>query len=148
MPMLKPRRPAIYLLFVYIVFVSCLTVLGQAPFDKAEFAARRAKVFEKIGDGSAIVFANEEHIHAVKSREAPDFYYLTGIEEPNAVLLLVGKTKQTIVAASKKVGWKLASEGPGIRDIPDAAKLYGVDRLIGLEDLLAWLKDSNNRVSR
>lgn len=146
--MLKPRRPAIYLVFVYIVFVSCLTVLGQSPFDKAEFAARRAKVFEKIGDGAAIVFANEEHIHAVKYREAPDFYYLTGVEEPNAILLLVGKTKQTIVAAPKKAIWKLASEGPGIRDIPDAAKMYGLDRVISTEDLLAWLKDSNNRVGR
>ncbi|HKP70797.1 MAG TPA: Xaa-Pro peptidase family protein [Pyrinomonadaceae bacterium] len=146
--MLKLRRPAIYLVLVYLILISCVSAFGQVPFDKAEFAARRAKVFEKIGDGAAIVFANEEHIHAVKYREAPDFYYLTGVEEPSAVLLLVGKSKKAILAAPQKARWKLASEGPGIRDIPDAAKLYGLDRVIALEDLVAWFKASDNRVSR
>ena len=125
----------------------CLPTFGQ-EFNKAEFAARRAKVFEKIGDGAAIVFANEEHPHAVKYREAPDFYYLTGIEEPSAVLLLLGKGKQAILAAPKKPDWKIRSEGPGIRDIPDAAKIYGIDRIVGIDDLIGWFNFSASRVSR
>ena len=111
-----------------------LLILGQPDFNKSEFAARRAKVFEKIGDGIAIVFANEAHPHAVKYREAPDFFYLTGIEEPGALLILIGKEKQAFVAAPKKPEWKVRSEGPGIRDIPEAAKIYGLDRVSALEN--------------
>ena len=109
--------------------------VSQTEFNKAEFAARRAKVFEKIGDAIAVVFANEEHPHAVRYREAPDFFYLTGIEEPGAVLLLNGKEKQAFVAAQKKPEWKVRSEGPGIRDIQNAAALYGVNGVIALENI-------------
>ena len=142
------RSFAVYAFIVSIALALSLSVSGQTQFDKAEFAARRAKVFEKIGDGAAIVFANEEHVHAVKYREAPDFYYLTGIEEPSAVLLLLGKTKQVILAAPKKPEWKLRSEGPGIHDIPDAAKIYGLDRLVRIDDLIGWFNFSANRVSK
>lgn len=108
--------------------------VSQTEFNKAEFAARRAKVFEKIGEGNAIIFANEEHPHAVRYRESPDFFYLTGIEEPGALLILIGKEKQAIVAARKKPEWKLRSEGPGIRDIENAASLYGINRVTPLEN--------------
>ena len=122
--------------------------VSQTEFNKAEFAARRAKVFEKIGDGVAIVFANEEHPHAVRYREAPDFFYLTGIEEPNAILILNGKQKQAIVAASKKPEWKLRSEGPGLRDIENAAALYGLSRVTGLDNIYSSINFSTGSVKK
>src|SRR3712207_6447022 len=74
-----------------------LAAAAQENFNKGEFAARRAKVFEKIGDGAAIVFANEKHRYPLKFRQSPDFFYLTGIEEPDAILVLVGARKQAFV---------------------------------------------------
>ncbi len=118
-----------------LVAAACPGAFGQQTFDKAEFAARRAKVFEKIGDAMAIVFANDEHPHAVKYREAPDFFYLTGVEEPGAMLILIGKTKQAFISAPKKPEWKVSSEGPGIRDIKDAAGIYGLSGVQSLENL-------------
>src|SRR5688572_14149922 len=122
---------------IAFVLLSSVAVFSQAAFDKAEFAARRVRVFEKIGDGVAIVFANEEHPHAVKYREAPDFFYLTGVEEPGALLILDGKAKHAIIAAPKKPEWKVRSEGPGIRDINDAAAVYGITAVSPLENLYA-----------
>src|SRR5215203_5714584 len=124
-----------------ILLLALLTIgqhsstLAQPAFDKAEFAARRAKVFEKIGDGMAIIFANDEHPHSVRYREAPDFFYLTGVEEPGAVLVLLGKQKQAFIAAPKKPEWIIQSEGPRLRDIPDAAKIYGINKVSSLEKL-------------
>jgi Xaa-Pro aminopeptidase len=71
------------------------------PFDKAEFAARRARLLERIGDGVAVVVAGEEHIYNVRFRQAPDFYYLTGLEDPGVVLLLNGLNKNVAVFAAK-----------------------------------------------
>lgn len=124
-------------LFNSIILTLPLPALGQQSFDKGEFAARRAKVFEKIGDSIAIVFANGEHPHAVKYREAPDFFYLTGIEEPGAMLILEGKEKRAFVAAPKKPDWKVRSEGPGIRDIKEAASIYGLASVVPLEAIYA-----------
>lgn len=121
---------------------------SQSVFDKTEFAARRAKVFEKIGDAVAIVFANEEHPHAVRYREAPDFFYLTGVEEPGAVLMLMGKEKQSILFAPKKPQWKVDSEGPGIRDIKDASSIYGFDQVASLENFYAGFNFKMQGVKR
>lgn len=105
---------------------------AQAAFPSAEFAARRAKIFEQIGDGVAVVFAGEPHVHAVKFRQAPDFYYLTGVEEPAAVLLLVGATKQSLLFAPKRPGWKINVEGPGVLDEPQPAARYGLTQVLPL----------------
>lgn len=143
--MLRPDRIAS---LCTLLLILCISVAAQASFDKAEFAARRAKVFAQIGNANALVFANEEHPHAVRYREAPDFFYLTGIEEPGAVLVLVGARKQAIVAAPKKPEWKVRSEGPGIRDIPDAAKVFGLDRVVPVENLDSWFNSSLNGVTK
>jgi Xaa-Pro aminopeptidase len=99
---------------------------AQVAFDKAEFAARRARVFEQIADGVAVVFAAEPHIHAVKFRQSPDFFYLTGVEEPGALLLLVGPSKQAILFAHKRSEQDVSVEGPGILDDAGAAERYGL----------------------
>lgn len=123
-----------HILFLAIVALSLAPAIAQQTFDKSEFAARRAKVLEKIGDSIAIVFANEEHPHAVKYRDAPDFFYLTGVEEPGALLLFNGKQKEALIAAAKKPEWKVQSEGPGLRDIKDVTTDYGI-QVVPLENL-------------
>lgn len=118
-----------------VISLFSLTIAAQETFEKAEFAARRAKVFEKIGDGAVIVFANEKHRYPLKFRQSPDFFYLTGIEEPDAILLLVGgANKRTFVFAPKKQAWQVRVEGAGILDRKDAADFYGVSAFFPLDD--------------
>src|SRR5918997_704160 len=112
------RRSSRTALGPFFVLLFCLTfaadAFAQAPFDKAEFAARRAKIFEQLADGVGVVFAGEKHVHAVKFRQAPDFFYLTGVEEPGAVLLLVGPRRQAVLFAHKRSEQEVNVEGPGI----------------------------------
>jgi Xaa-Pro aminopeptidase len=95
--------------------------------DRAEFAARRSRLLERIGNGVAVVFAAPEHREPVAFRQAPDFWYLTGIEEPAAVLVLIGRTKESRVYARALPDWKAFAEGPGIRERSGSASLYGID---------------------
>lgn len=119
---------------VLVIFLFHLRAAAQETFKKEEFAARRAKVFEKIGDAVAVVFANESHRYPLKFRQSPDFFYLTGIEEPDAILLLIGAGKRTFVFARKKQPWQARVEGPGILDRKDAADFYGISRVFALEE--------------
>ena len=66
-----------------------------AGFTNEEFASRRAKVYEAIGDDFAVMLGvyagpNEYRRH----RQHNNFYYLTGVETPNCALLLDGRAKQ------------------------------------------------------
>src|SRR5215510_11104850 len=75
----NPVRPLrIFGCFILAVTQFVVLTEGQeSAVAKAEFAARRAKLFEQISDGVAVVFAGEEEGAApVRFRQLPDFYYL------------------------------------------------------------------------
>lgn len=128
------------LLFVSLLLAGAQNLSAQAAFDKAEFAARRTRLFEKMADGVAVVFAADPHVQPVKFRQSPDFYYLTGIEEPGAILLLVGKTKESFVFARAKESWELSVEGPGILNVEKASESYG---LTGVAPFAEFAKSFN-----
>src|SRR5688500_18043822 len=130
-----------------LAFGAVELTVAQPSFDKTEFAARRKKVLAKIGDSIAIIFANEEHPHAVRYREAPDFFYLTGVEEPGAILILNGKSKQASIAAPRKPEWKSRSEGPGLRDLKDPASTYGLP-IVPLEDLYSLFNSTSRGATK
>ncbi|HEX7174410.1 MAG TPA: Xaa-Pro peptidase family protein [Pyrinomonadaceae bacterium] len=122
-------------LFLALVASTHVASTAQA-FNKEEFAARRAKLFEQIADGVAVVFAAEPHPHAVKFRQAPDFYYLTGVEEPGAVLLLVGRNKQSFIFAHKRSEIEVQVAGPGIHNLEKPNEFYGLSQVMPLENFL------------
>ncbi len=96
-----------------ILLTLAAAAFAQQPFNKAEFAGRRAKLFEKIPDGMAIVFAAKNQNYPIKFRQSPDFYYLTGIEEPGAVLVMLGPTKATFLFAPVlSAGWSFVAVLP------------------------------------
>ena len=117
------------------------TLAAQERFDKAEFAARRARLLEKIPDGIAIVLAATEHPYPVRFRQSPDFYYLTGLEEPGAVLVLNGVTKNAAVFALKRPQLGFPGYPPQLRDVPNAQDLYGmsVQPMEGFFSVLSYL---------
>ena len=55
-------------------------------FPKEEFAARRARVMEAIGDGVVVVQGATETSSYEKFRQSNQFFYLTGVEVPRAIL--------------------------------------------------------------
>lgn len=112
--------------FCLVLIVLPLAASGQQSFDKGEFAARRARLIEKIGDGTAVIFGNESHLFSVRFRQSPDFYYLTGIEEPNSVLIINGARKLSAVFVPKRSPQKIASEGAGLREMEKPADVYGL----------------------
>ena len=42
------------------------SVFAEQPFNKSEFAARRARLFEKIPDGVAVICAAKEQLYPIK----------------------------------------------------------------------------------
>jgi Xaa-Pro aminopeptidase len=101
------------------------SALGAQELDTAEFAARRAKLLAKIPDGIAVILGGIEHPYPLRFRQSPDFYYLTGIEEPGAVLVLNGVTKNAAVFAVQRPEFG-PSVTPRLRDVEDAEKRFGL----------------------
>src|ERR1700741_1318957 len=68
---------------------------GSDIFPAEEFAARRARVMAKIGDGVAIIQGTTERPGEQPLRQANQFFYITGVVEPRAILLIDGKSHRS-----------------------------------------------------
>jgi Xaa-Pro aminopeptidase len=66
-------------------------------FPSAEFAARRARVMEKIGRGVAILQGTTERAGEQPLRQSNQFYYLTGVIEPRAILVIDGAGRRSML---------------------------------------------------
>jgi len=63
-----------------------------------EFARRRKQLMQKIGDSGIVILQaapskTRNNYHEYSYRQNSDFYYLTGFNEPDAVLVLIPKRK-------------------------------------------------------
>lgn len=128
------RKRSIQVIIILLTLTA--STVAQQSFNKNEFVARRAKLFEKIPDGIAVIFAAKDQHYPIKFRQAPDFYYLTGIEEAGAVLVLVGPTKSAFLFAPKRSEVQIRAEGPGIMQLDKKEEVYGLTRVQPIEEFL------------
>jgi len=107
-------------------------------FSPDDFAKRRAKVMEQIGDGVAIMQGAELPEAFVKFRQDNNFYYLTGVEMPGAVLIIDGKAKTSLLFVPDKIPGDIKEEA---RIVPGAAStaLYKMDAVRSLSAFTATL---------
>jgi Xaa-Pro aminopeptidase len=117
---------------------------GQPLFTdslpKEEFAARRAKLMEQIGDGIAVIQGTTETGNSLKFRQNNQFYYLTGVEVPRAILLVDGKTKRSALFLPPRNEGRERSEGPILSPGPEAVQLTGIENVEPRDQFDAALK--------
>src|SRR5687768_15887892 len=94
---------------------------------KQEFAERRARLMEKIGDGVAIIQGTTETGNSLKFRQNNQFYYLTGVEVPRAILLVDGKTRRSALFLPPRNEARERSEGPILTPGAEAVQLTGIE---------------------
>jgi Xaa-Pro aminopeptidase len=111
-------------------FIACLffseTAISQTMwkyFSPEDFEARRNKVMAQIGDGILILQAAELPEGYIKFRQDNNFYYLTGVEIPDAVLIINGKNKESVLLVPDNISKDIKTEA-WIKPGDEAAKQY------------------------
>ena len=111
---------------------------GAEIFPPEEFAARRAKVIEKIGDGVAILQGTTERPGEQALRQNNQFFYLTGVVEPRAIVTIDGRTKKTtLYLQPKNERREQRMMGPALSPGADAAKATGIDEVLARDEFTA-----------
>ena len=116
------------ILLIPIVNTMCAQDMWKY-FTPDDFAKRRARVMEQIGDGVAIMQGAELPEGFIKFRQDNNFFYLTGVEIPNATLILDGKTKTSTLFVPDRMSGDIKEEAwiaPGAKD----AALYKITRIV------------------
>ena len=96
---------------------------------KEEFAARRARVMQRIGDGVAVIQGATETVAYEPFRQSNQFFYLTGVEVPRAILVIDGREKNSTLYLMPRNERMERSEGPLLEPGDEAVKLTGIERV-------------------
>jgi Xaa-Pro aminopeptidase len=105
-------------------------VIGRI-FTASEFAARRAAVMNSIGDGVAIVQGTTERPGEQPLRQNNEFYYLTGVIEPRAILMIDGRTKKsTLFLTPTNDKREQSMFGPSLIPGDSAEKDSGIESVV------------------
>jgi Xaa-Pro aminopeptidase len=118
-----------------IVLASLAPAALQRPLftdatPASQFAARRATVMAQIGDAVAIVSGATEQPNYEKFKQNKQFYYLSGVEVPRAILLIDGRTKTSTLFLPARDERMERSEGPVLSPGAEAEKLTGIEQVV------------------
>ncbi len=117
----KSSVPLLLLLVAQPVF------RGSEIFPPDEFAARRVHVADTIGDAVAIVLGTSEPPGEMPFRQNSQFFYLTGVAEPRAAVIIDGRAKTTTLFLLPKNDRREQSMfGPALSPGPDAVRETGI----------------------
>ena len=142
------RRRLLAVAFVCVaVSVSPAAPTARA-LDTAEDASRRSLLMGGIGDGVAIFLGATRPESDVAFRQGHDFFYMTGVEIPDAVLVVDGMRKESVLFFTMD---EKTADGMGLPvDLVRApAKVTGIERVMpadGFNGYLAGLVRRNTPV--
>lgn len=134
-----------YLLIVPALLLSIATAAGQPrlftdALPKEEFADRRSRLMDRLGDDVLVVQGAAETPNYERFRQANQFFYLTGVEVPRAILVMDGRAKTTTLFLMPRNERMERSEGPVLTPGEEAARLTGIDRVVPREEFAATAK--------
>jgi len=81
-------------------------------FTLKEFASRRAKIYDAIGPDAVAVMQGLPSVHSSAIfRQSNEFFYVTGVVAPQALVLMDGATKKTTLYLPKQNASRAQTEG-------------------------------------
>ncbi len=122
-----------------LLLLTALPLCAQPVFTDAfpaqEFAAHRNAVMAAIGQGVAILQGTTERPGEQALRQSNQFFYVSGVVEPRAILIIDGRAKtSTLFLNPYNQRRETMMFGPGLFPGEAAAKATGIDAVLPRED--------------
>ena len=111
------------------VLLLAAPLTAGGPFDASEYAARRARLMDKIPDGAAVLLGAAAPTSDLGFRQGHDFVYLTGVQLPNAALIVDGLRKESVLFFTMSEA-EAAGEGLPRDLVRDPRAFTGIERVL------------------
>ncbi len=136
---------------IRVYWFLCLTLfVGQTlsaglHFETSEYAARRAKLMDRIPDGIAIILGAQPVAGYVPYVQNNDFMYFCGVEIPDAILVIDGTARESVLFYTME---ERAARGEGIRPdlIRNPQEVTGIGKIFPAERFSQYLSWASSRV--
>jgi len=111
---------------------------AAGPFEAKEYAARRARLMDKIGDSAAVFLGASTPASDQDFRQGHDFVYLTGVQVPDACLVVDGLRKESVLFFTMSET-QAESEGIPRELVRDPRGVTGIERVLPAEQFGPFL---------
>ena len=98
-----------------------------------EFVNRRAALMDQVKEGIIILFANPDNAPGLRFRQDNDFYYFTGIEDKNAILIMIPTIRLSALFLPRQTTREAKYEGKNLLDEPNAKEKTGLNDIQALD---------------
>ncbi len=139
---LKTKRyffKAIIITLLFLLVEPGLFFGQRTGYSREEMIKRRENLMNKVGDGLIILFGEAMDQPAAHFRQDNDFFYFTGIEDKNAILVLNGKTKESFLFLPHQTAREEIMEGPNWLKMEKNAERLGLTRVMELSEFEEYL---------
>lgn len=129
------------------LLVAALPAYAEGPllFDKAEYAARRARLMERIPDGAAVLLGATLPTGG-EFFQNNDMMYFTGVEIPDVALIIDGRSKTTTLYFT--ISDRAArNEGIPLDLVKNTTAVTGIERIAPIEQFTPALARLANSAS-
>ena len=111
---------------------------ADGSFEAKEYAARRARLMDRIGDGAAVFLGASTPASDVAFRQGHDFVYLTGVQVPDACLVVDGQRKESVLFFAMSEA-EAESEGIPPELVRNPKDVTGIERVLPAEQFGPFL---------
>jgi Xaa-Pro aminopeptidase len=127
---------------IRVFLIGCVFLQSgiSGPSDHSCFAARREILMKKIGESVAVLQGAPETRAYRAFRQDNNFYYLTGVEVPNALLLIDGIRHRSVLFLPPRDGKQEQWEGARLYPGSEARKITGFDEVLDRSQFEAELE--------
>ena len=125
---------------VLAAFFAATPVAERMGYSADEFAGRRQRLAKALERGTLVMFGATDASPGIRFRQDNDFFYLTGNEGVNAVLVMDAPSGLSHLFIPKLSPVEVRYEGGNWLEEPDAARKHGfasIQPLSGLHEFLA-----------
>lgn len=121
-------------------FIFCLFLLIFQPvllaqrtgYSKEEITRRRSALMEQVKEGMVILFGEVSPKPAAHIRQDNDFYYFTGVEDMNAILVMIPKIKESVLFLPRMTAREEMVGGPNLLKDKKAKERTGLKEIYPL----------------
>lgn len=123
---------------INICCLFCSTLNGAFLFEKAEYVARRKSLMRLIPNGVGIIVGAQRQAGYYPYYQNNDLMYFSGVEIPNAILLVDGIRKESVLFFTITEG-EARSEGISLDLVKRPREATGIEKALPLEDFSSYL---------
>jgi len=111
----KKRMLKFSLIFYFALLIFQTFLFAQRTgYSREEILRRRDALMERVKDGVIILFGEVSPKPAAHIRQDNDFYYFTGVEDMNAILVMTPKTKESFLFLPRMTAREEMVDGPNL----------------------------------